>query len=253
MYFDISLKSFIITTLNKDWMIDENDKKKLLANLDFDDVEDTASDIEIEVPAESASRIKFELPKASKDIKSNTHEDLLLQAIPKHLRARIESISRGFSSITDVCIEIFVHLGEAGVELLTDVDFLKDQPKIFVIKQELIILKDFFIKFKDSCFDYDVDPIPLIAKLVKSRPGLSMMELIDMTQSEVGEMLKMAYPGRLQKQLAALDWDFHDFSVFLRNWKLINRQESREEGFRYVRKYLESTKTTGKFDRNALN
>jgi len=258
MYFDISRISFIIIALKKFSMADDKDKKGGLFGLGSGDANDNdvpeVLDVQLDdIPAKSSRRLKSGVPQPIDQARSDQHADLLLNVIPDHLHAPMTKLSRGYHVINDELVDIFVHLGDAGVNLVTDLKFLQEQNKISVLKQDLILLRTFLVKFKQACEeDYRVDPLPLLAKLVKSRPDLSLIDVLETAQSCVGKLLNMSYPARLQFDLVDLDWSLSELSIFLQNWEMINRQDSRQEGFRYVRIYLESAKEKGKFDRDNL-
>ncbi len=205
-----------------------------------------------DLPPKSDRHVKLKFDDSPLGVRSDRTRDLLLSIIPENLQLRIKQLAKGNKEVVDLCMKIFVALDDAGLELVTDLDFISDQREPKMLAQDLHLLKEFLVKFENSYRDYQVSPVQLLAKLIKSKPSVSMIELLEIAQAGVAKMLTMAFPARLQTGLAALDWDLADFLLFVQNWEMVNKFQSRREGFQYARAYLESARKTGKFDRESL-
>lgn len=176
---------------------------------------------------------------------------VLRNHFPEDLRMMVTWFCREDEALFGQCFEVLTGFGREGLEIVLTLEFLQkmngDSSRRAIrqdtanIKQEVTLLMALFKNIRSLCVDFQVDPLVLVMKLVKSKPGVSLLELLDMIQLVMMKMIAQAYLIRHQQELIEIDWNWDEFWMMAQNFEMVMRHNGREEAFKYLRTYIHSS------------
>lgn len=173
---------------------------------------------------------------------------------PDDLQGVISWFCHEDETLLKKCFEVFTTLGREGMEIVLNLEFLHkikvgndDAPMLTAIRydtasirQEIDMLVVLLRNTCKTCLDFQIDPLPLLANLIKSKPGVSFVELVDMIQQVLLKMIIQAYLIRAHLQLASIVWDWDEFWILKQNFEMVMLHDGRDDAFKYLRTYLNS-------------